>query len=141
MGSALKIIDFLISLRRRAALDIQTQLVDQHQSLQDTSAGMEVERELQQTKEKYAKELKELKEKQKQALVEKYKEQFEMLRKEAEKSQEIISRMERDQQDLQVSYWQLLADSEERRKQVIQQLQQQLQQVIKAQENMERRLH
>ncbi|KAL8755203.1 MAG: hypothetical protein Q9199_003811 [Rusavskia elegans] len=140
-GSALKSIDYLISLRRRAVLDIQTQLVDQHKSLQDTSAGIEVERELQQTKEKYAKELKELEEEKKQALVEKDKEQFEMLRKEAEKSQEIISRMERGQQDLQISCRQLLTDSEERNKQVIQELQQQLQQGFKAHENMERRLY
>ncbi|KAL8876337.1 MAG: hypothetical protein Q9198_005450 [Flavoplaca austrocitrina] len=139
--SALKIIDYLISLRSRAVLDIQTQLVDQHKSLQDTSAGMEVERELRQTKEKYAKELEELEEEKKQALLEKDKEQFEMLRKEAEKSQEIISRIERGQQDLHVSYQQLLADSEKRSKEVVQALQQQLKQGIKAHENMERRLY
>lgn len=81
----LEIVDYLISLRRRGVLEIQTQLIDEQRSLQDISAGMEVERKLQQAKVKFAEDLKELKDELKQAQLDGDIVVANMLRKESEK--------------------------------------------------------
>ncbi len=138
-GSAMKIVDYLIGLRKRAVLEIQTQLIDEQKSLQDTTTGMEVEREIQQAKIKFAKDLKELKDEQRQALSDRDNEVAEMLRKQAEKTNEAIQRAEKSQQDLKIGWQQLLAASETRNNQFMQQLQQQLQEKERDYRNRERR--
>ncbi|KAI4143771.1 MAG: hypothetical protein L6R39_004453 [Caloplaca ligustica] len=137
--SALSIVDYLISLQRRAVLEIQTQLVDEKRSLQDTSAGMEVERELQQAKDKFAKDLEEVKDELKQAIRDKDMEVAETLREAAEQRSKDMFQAETAQLDLQFSLEQLLAHSETRNDQLMQQLQQQMRQKEQDVRNMERR--
>lgn len=137
--SALKIVDYLIGLRRRAVLEIQMQLIDEQRSLQDTSAGMEVERELQQAKFKFAEDIKELKAEQRQAQLEGDIEVANILRKEFEKREEDRLKKEKDLQDLRITFQQLLARSKAKNDRLMQQLQQQMQQKEQDYRNVERR--
>ncbi len=125
---ALQIVEYLISLRRQAVLDIQNQLVDEEKSLQDMSAGMEVERELLQAKARFSKDLEELKEEQDQALQERDNNLFEILRLESEEREEDLVRAEESQRALQTNFRQLLDESEARHNRVLQQLEKQLEQ-------------
>jgi len=140
-GSAFKIVDYLISLRSRAVLEIQAQLVDENKNLQDTSAGMEVEREIQQIRVKHSKQLKEIEEETQQALQEKDKdlELIELLHKEAEKKNEEMMKAYQNQQALQISNQELLEETMAKYGQQMELLQQQLQQRDRDHVNMERR--
>ena len=51
------IISDLIALRTTVVLDIQRQMINEHKSLEDTSAGQEVEKEIQALKRKQRDEL------------------------------------------------------------------------------------
>ena len=44
--SAMSIISYLIELRTKVVLDIQREMVDERKTLEDTSAGQEIEREI-----------------------------------------------------------------------------------------------
>ena len=140
-GSAFKIVDYLISLRSRAVLEIQTQLVDENKNLQDTSAGMEVEREIQQIRVKHSKQLKEIEEETQQALQEKDKdlELIELLHKDAEKKNEEMMKAYQNQQALQISNQELLEETMAKYGQQMELLQQQLQQRDRDHMNIERR--
>ncbi|KAI4131035.1 MAG: hypothetical protein LQ338_001449 [Usnochroma carphineum] len=87
---------------------------------------MEVERELQQAQEKYAKNLKEMKDEMEQAHRDRDLEVADMLRREYDKMYQQLLEGQQDQLKLQANFEQLFAQSEERHTQSMQQLQQQL---------------
>lgn len=100
---------------------------------------MEVERELQQAKVKFAEDIKELKAEQRQAQLEGDIEVANILRKEFEKREEDRLKKEKDLQDLRITFQQLLAQSKAKNDRLMQQLQQQMQQKEQDYRNVERR--
>jgi len=69
--SALGIVSYVVGLKTKVVLDIQKQMIDNCQSLENTSAGQEVEKELQEIRQKHQKELKDIEAEKEAALADK----------------------------------------------------------------------
>ncbi|KAL8645934.1 MAG: hypothetical protein Q9226_007073 [Calogaya cf. arnoldii] len=124
--SALEIVDYLTKLNQKVVLEIQSQIVDEKKNLQDTGAGLEVERELQEAKIKHAKEKQELEEEKAQAVKDKDVELAEMYRQDSEKLDAAIQKAEKDREALYINYQQMMEQSETRSSRMLQQFQQQM---------------
>lgn len=110
--SAMNIISYLIALGSAAPLDIQREMVEEKKVLADTSAGQEVQKELQQQQRKYEKEKLELIAARDKALMDKDHELAEDLLKERQESNKKLLAMERAEQELRLDFQQLKADRE-----------------------------
>lgn len=78
--SGQQIIDYLINRAQPMTLDIQREMVDQGLKLAETSAGREVQEELERLKEKHEKEMREIRQDMEEAMAEKDEERQEELR-------------------------------------------------------------
>lgn len=110
--SAMSIISYLIALGSAATLDIQREMVDEKKVLADTSAGQEVQKELQEQQRKHEKEKSELIAAREEALKDKDHELAEELLKERQESNKKLLAMERAKQELRLDFQRLKKDKE-----------------------------
>lgn len=110
--SALQVVSYLVDLGSTAVLDIQREMVDENRNLENTSAGMVVQKELQEQAARYEKKLAELHKAQLDALKSKDTELRKFLLKEQEKIKRERLAAEKDRMELRMGYQQLKADSE-----------------------------
>ena len=110
--SAMNIILYLVALGSAATLDIQREMVDEKKILADTSAGQEIQKELQEQQRKHDKERLELITAREKALKDKDHELAEELLKERQESNKKLLAMERAQQELVLDFQHLKADRE-----------------------------
>ena len=113
--SAMEIIDYLVSRKRPVVLDIQRQMVDNNMTLDQTSAGIEVQAELAKQRELYQKQLDEYKQEMQDANKAKDKEAQDEI---ASLREEIERKLKKDEEDR----LKLQADKDELRRQMDEQL-------------------
>ena len=111
-GSAISIISYLVGLRSTAILDVQRELVDEKKLLADTSAGQEVQKELQQQQRKYEQEKSEIITASDQALKDKDRQLAEELLKERQECNKKLLANEMDKQELRQDFQRLKLDRE-----------------------------
>ena len=98
--SAVKIIQYLISRRKRVVLDIQHDMVDKGMTLDQTAAGQEVQGEIVKLREYYEKQIKEIREEMKEVIDAKDKEAEEILRSLRSEMNGMEAKMEKTREDL-----------------------------------------
>ena len=113
-ASALKIIDYLVQMKRPVTLDIQREMVDQNLDLIDTGAGSEVASAVKSVIERYERKLEEVEKDLKEAFDQKLQVEREILEAVRKEQQEIIAKQREDMQSLHVSQMQLIEEQKRR---------------------------
>jgi hypothetical protein len=142
--SAIAIVDYIVGLRKKGALDIQKEMVDQHKNLDQTLAGQETQKELIEANKRHEREIRQLEEQKNDALRDKDLELVEILREEAETKQQIMVENQKAQEQLRIDLQHLLQESEAKYQRQLQVLQEQnsllMQQGESHQKRMEQRI-
>lgn len=107
------------------ATDLQRQLVDEHRSLDQTSAGRELQGEMLKEKAKWARERGEIEEQMKAAISQRDREAEAMMREERDRYTKMIRKVENDTGALKSSMKTLLADRDRRVERMEQQMREQ----------------
>jgi hypothetical protein len=105
--------------------DLQRQLVDEKKSLDQTSAGRELQGELLKEKEKWARERREIEEQMKAAMKQRDREAEQMMREERDRYTKMIKKVENDTGALRSTMNNLLAERDKREAKMEQQMKQQ----------------
>jgi DNA repair exonuclease SbcCD ATPase subunit len=123
--SARAIVDLLAKNNRPITTNLQRELVDEHRSLNQTSAGRELESELNKEKAKWDIERREIEEQMKVAIKQQNREAEQAMREERERYTSMIKKAEEDTGALRSDMEKLLAHRDERVTRVEQQLKEQ----------------
>jgi len=113
-ASARDIVHELAKHNSTIATDLQRQLVDEGRTLDQTSAGRELQIELAREREKWAKERREIEQQMESAILQRDQETEDLLREERDRYTQMIQRVESNTNDLRASIDNLLAKREER---------------------------
>jgi hypothetical protein len=113
-ASALKIIDYLVEMKRPVTLDIQREMVDENLDLVDTGAGSEVASTVKSVIERYERKLEEVEKDLKEARDQNKQVEREILETIRKEQQEIIAKQREDMQSLHVSQMQLIEEQKRR---------------------------
>ncbi|KAJ5102659.1 P-loop containing nucleoside triphosphate hydrolase protein [Penicillium argentinense] len=124
-SSARNIVSKLAAHKTPIATDLQRQLVDEHKSLDQTSAGRELQSEMLKEKEKWARERKEIEEQMKAAIKQRDREAEEMMREERDRYTKMIKKVESDTGALRSTMNNLLAERDKRVERMEQQMREQ----------------
>jgi hypothetical protein len=114
---------FVKSQERPIPLQIQTEIVDGNRTLDETSAGKELQLVLSEEREKFKRELEELQAEMKEAMAMRDEQAQDMIRESREELNQKLLELERDRADLKVSLQTMYAEKLERLEQEIQQQQ------------------
>ena len=123
--SSMKILSYIVELGSTAVLDIQREMVDEKKTLANTSAGQEVQKELQQQQRKHEKEKAELHRAREQALQEKDQELAQELMEERREHHKKLSAIEKDRLELTRNLHRMTLEQETRFTKMLEQLQEQ----------------
>ncbi|KAL2867705.1 P-loop containing nucleoside triphosphate hydrolase protein [Aspergillus lucknowensis] len=124
-ASARSIVARLSNHKAPITTDLQRQLVDEHKSLDQTSAGRELQGELLKEKEKWARERREIEEQMKAAIKQRDREAEQMMREERDRYTKMIKKVENDTGALRSTMNNLLAERDKRVAKMEQQLKRQ----------------
>ncbi|KAJ4375938.1 hypothetical protein N0V83_001217 [Neocucurbitaria cava] len=138
--SARSIIGYLMHTRP-AALRIQEEMVDEHRNLVDTSAGREVEKDLQELREKYVSEIQSLREEQLEALQERDEFMAAELRQQEIKMDEKLRAADKAREDLKIDLERLTQESEQKYSRMIRDLREETKAANEARRKAERDMH
>lgn len=111
--SALKIIDYLLSVEGHDSLAIQREIVEENKTLADTGAGQEVNKELKEANNRWEQERKELRDEFNQALAEKDDAMADVLKAEMDKLAGKVEQSKRDHETLLHTKFKQLAEENE----------------------------
>lgn len=103
-ASAMIIISCLVRLQTTTVLDIQKEMIEDHRSLENTSAGQEVEKELQELKHKHEEDLANLEAEKEEALAEKDQELLDELSKQFDETNRKLEAAAKAQADLKIDF-------------------------------------
>ncbi|KAF4156923.1 hypothetical protein CNMCM6069_006219 [Aspergillus lentulus] len=124
-ASARSIVARLANHKTPITTDLQRQLVDENKSLDQTSAGRELQGELLKEKEKWARERWEIEEQMKAAIEQRDREAEQMMREERDRYTKMIKKVENDTGALRSTMNNLLAERDKREAKMAQQMKQQ----------------
>lgn len=144
-ASAMEIVSKLASFTTPIATALQTQLVDERRTLDQTSAGRELQSELLKEKKKWDRERREIEEQMKAAIRQRDREAEEMMREERDRYTSMIKKVEKDTGALRLTMESLLAQRDERVERMEKQMREQqlahereLKQIRESQRKLER---
>lgn len=120
--SAMKIVEYILDQRKKTVLQIQRQMVDEGLSLEQTSAGQEMEKELIKQREAFERRLKDAQDEMQVAIDEGNRRAIEDAAKQQEKWQEKLKEAMKGSEDLKVSMEKLLEQKDAEYKTMIQSL-------------------
>ena len=121
--SAVGIINTVMMNKDRAFLDIQRELVDQKKALTDTSAGIEVEKEIGKAKMRYKQQLDDLKLDYQDALKDRDIELQQELLKQQKEVNAQLQKQETARQEMQIGFMKLIKETQEANERQIQEMQ------------------
>jgi hypothetical protein len=122
-ASALHIVDYIMELKGYVVLDIQRQMIDEHETLDNTSAGREVQKDLLKAKARYEKELKETQESMKAAMDAGNQKMADKLAKLQHEYQAKIANSDRETKQLKENFEKIQKDGDEKYNKMIRELQ------------------
>jgi hypothetical protein len=125
--SGQQILDYLINRAQQVVLEIQHELVDKGMKLSETSAGKEVQEELQKMKEKHDKEMKEIREEMEQAIKDKDEERQAELREYTEQMNRQLAQAAEQTRQLEAGREQLRREMKEQHDREMQELRNEIQ--------------
>ncbi|KAJ5591975.1 P-loop containing nucleoside triphosphate hydrolase protein [Penicillium hispanicum] len=144
-GSAKKVVHLLASHNAPIATELQKQLIDEKRSLDQTSAGRELQSEILKEKRKWARERREIEDNMKAAIQKRDRETEEMMREERDRYTRMIQKAESDTGALRSTMESLLAQRDKRVARMEKQMQKQqdahlaeLRQIKERQQRLER---
>ncbi|MCJ1314185.1 hypothetical protein MMC25_007865 [Agyrium rufum] len=123
VNSALQIVDHIMRLRKKAiVMDIQRQMIDEHQTLDQTSAGQEVQKDLVVAKLRYQEELAQISDSMKAALDANNKRAAQKLAKMQDNWVAKIKASDKDMEDLKQNFERVQEEKDKKYKEMIDEL-------------------
>jgi hypothetical protein len=110
--SAVEIISFLVARGNKTILGLQTEMVDQSRSLENTEAGKEVDREMQVQREVFERRLEDTKQELQEAIKEKDVQHVDEVLKEQAKFEAKLAAIQRGRDELRISMEKLIAEKD-----------------------------
>ena len=125
-NSAINIISFLTDRDTKTVLDLQTEMVDQKRSLEDTEAGREVDREMSKQRGLFEKRLEHTRHELKEAIAAKDDQHVREIMQEQEKFESKLAAIQQGREELRISMEALIAEKEKRHDQELAKMNEQL---------------